>query len=206
MDKNRDYHQDLAEIKLMMQKSSKFLSISGWSGIMAGIYALIGAYIANKSLDFNSFTKSLPTYPLELDKFTPIVLLAIIILILAFVTSIIMSWQRANKVGEKIWNPTSKKLLLHLSIPLITGGILMIQMLHLGFIALLPTLSLVFYGIALYQAGQFTFREIRILGLLQIVLGIIGLFHLELGLLLWAIGFGVLHIVYGLLVHLKYQK
>ena len=53
MKEEQNYIQDIAEMRSMMERSSKFLSLSGLAGIMAGIYALSGAYIAYKVFYFN---------------------------------------------------------------------------------------------------------------------------------------------------------
>ena len=206
MEKTRDYHQDIADIKAMMNKSSKFLSISGWSGVMAGIYALIGAYVAHTLLPFNAYTLSYNSTTQMDHSAGYLVALAMAVLLLAVGTAIYLSGQRAKKAGEKSWNPTSKRLILQMAIPLFTGGILMVNLLFMGLTGLLAPLSLVFYGLAIYQAGQYSYKELKILGLLQILLGLISSIHLELSLLYWAFGFGFLHIIYGLLVHLKYQR
>jgi hypothetical protein len=206
MKETRDYFQDITEIRNMMHRSAKFLSISGWSGIMAGIYAIISAYIGYNLLNINTLITTNGINVLSDEEIYYLILLALGTLVLAIGTAIYLSNKRAQKIGEKIWNPTSKRLIIQMAVPLLSGGLFMIFLLLSGNTALLIPLSLVFYGIAIFQAGQFSFREIKILGLLQITLGLISFIHLEYSLLYWAFGFGVLHIIYGLVVHLKYQR
>ncbi|HLU89350.1 MAG TPA: hypothetical protein VKZ51_05910, partial [Cyclobacteriaceae bacterium] len=87
MKDSRDYIRDIAEIRAMMERSSKFLSLSGGAGIMAGIYALLGVYIAYEVLGFNpdeaSYDSSSGNY---FSRMPELILLAFIILLLALGT------------------------------------------------------------------------------------------------------------------------
>jgi hypothetical protein len=205
MKKEQDYIQDIAEIRSMMERSSKFLSLSGWTGILAGIYALAGAYIAWKVFDFNS-GEILYNPGIRTSELTYVILLAAIVLLLALGTAIYESYRKAKIKGEKAWNPTSRRLLINMAVPLVTGGILVLIMLIKGLIGMLAPLMLLFYGLALYNAGKFTYREVKILGLAEIVLGLISSLFLGYGLIFWAGGFGVAHIVYGIYMHYTYER
>ena len=187
----------------MMERSSKFMSLSGWAGIMAGIYALAGALIAWKVFDFNPdelFYKN----PGPGSGFRNVFLLSGLILVLALATSIFDSFLRAKKRGEKAWNVLSRRLIANMSAPLVSGGILILVLIAYGLIGLVAPLTLIFYGLALYNAGNFTFNEVRILGIVQITLGLISLHMIQYGLLIWAVGFGLAHIVYGIYMHYKH--
>jgi len=201
MKKEQDYIKDITEIRSMMERSSKFLSLSGWAGIMAGIYALTGAWVASSVYQFNpdQFYYSSPGLQ-------TVMMLALIILILALITAIYSSRKKAKKIGENIWNPTSRRLLGSLSIPLITGGVLILILLSKGLIGLIAPVMLLFYGLSLYNAGFYTIPEVRYMGVIQIGLGLISTWFIEYSLLLWAIGFGVVHIVYGFYIHVKYER
>lgn len=207
MKKEKDYIQDIAEIRSMMERSSKFLSLSGWAGIMAGIYALSGALAAYKLYDFNPTTigsnsNTDESYPTLFN----IVLIAMSILILALFTAIYVSYREANKRDEKLWNATSKRLLTNMAAPLIVGGLLILMLISKGMIGFIAPFSLIFYGLALFSGGNFTYGEVRIMGLVQLVLGLISAYWIEYGLILWALGFGVVHIIYGIYMHYRYEK
>lgn len=207
MKKEKDYIQDIAEIRSMMERSSKFLSLSGWAGIMAGIYALSGALAAYKLYDFNptaigSNSNTDESYPALFN----IVLIAMSILLLALCTAIYVSYREANKRDEKLWNATSKRLLTNMAAPLIVGGLLILMLISKGMIGFIAPFSLIFYGLALFSGGNFTYGEVRIMGLVQLVLGLISAYWIEYGLLLWALGFGVVHIIYGIYMHYRYEK
>ncbi|TKK66125.1 hypothetical protein FC093_17870 [Ilyomonas limi] len=204
----QDYIRDIAEMRSLMERSSKFLSLSGLAGIMAGVYALAGAYIAYRFFNFNpdkivySIVKPESLYA---DLFK-VVLLAIIILILAIGTAIFLSFKKAHKRGEKLWNPTARRLLIHMAIPLIAGGLLILILTSKGLIGLIAPFTLLFYGLALYNAGKFTYEEVKSLGLIEIGLGLISSYFVEYGLLFWTVGFGVVHIIYGIYMHYRYER
>lgn len=208
MNKEQDYFRDLAEIRSMMERSSKFLSLSGLAGIMAGIYALVGAYMAYKIFDFNPVEMASGTgQPEALSPNLPdIITLAIGVLALAFGTAFFLSHKRAAARGEKVWNPTSRRLLAHMAVPFLTGGILILILVSKGLTGLAAPLSLLFYGLALYNASRFTYGEVRILGIVQMALGLAGSYFVEYGLLCWAVGFGGVHIVYGVYMHFRYER
>lgn len=208
MKNERDYIQDITEIRSMMERSSKFLSLSGWAGIMAGLYGLAGAYTAYAYFNFNP-DRIYYDYnnPSELtSSLFSVTGLAVIVLILALVTAVLLSKRKAVIKGEKIWNATSRRLLVHMAVPLIPGGLLLLIFISKGLIGLLAPSSLLFYGLALYNAGQYTIDEVKYLGITQIILGLISFYFVEYGLLLWAAGFGIVHIIYGIYMHLRYER
>ena len=133
-------------------------------------------------------------------------MLAAAVLVLAVGTAIVLSKSNASRKGEKVWNNTSKRLLTNMAVPLVAGGILVLVMISRGSTAWMAPLTLVFYGLALYNAGNFTYREMKALGLIQVVLGLIASYYVEYGLLLWALGFGVMHIAYGIYLHYRYER
>lgn len=208
MKEEHDYIRDIAEIRSMMERSSKFLSLSGWAGIMAGIYALSGAYIAHSifsfnpdAIDYNTLNSGSISYSL-----LKVFILAVTILILALATAIFDSYKKARKKGEKLWNPNSKRLLINMAIPLVAGGVMILILISKGLIGLIAPFTLLFYGLALYNAGKFTYDEVKILGFIEIGLGLISSYFVEYGIFIWALGFGVVHIIYGVYMYYKYEK
>lgn len=208
MKNKQNYTRDITEIRAMMERSTKFISLSGLSGILAGVYALVGAYVAyrlfyvkNDSIFFNIIDGQ------EISaEIYNLLLVAISILVLAVGTAIVLSLQKSRKDGEKLWNPAARRLVVNMAIPLITGGVFILILLSKGLFGFLTAATLIFYGLALVNASKFTFEEIRSLGIVQIILGLAASYFIEYGLLLWAVGFGLMHIVYGIVMHLKYEK
>ena len=207
MKTEQEYIKDLSEIRLMMERSTKFLSLTGLSGILAGIYALVGAYLAYR-LFYNTEDIIYHTLPAQTSPggVLNLVFLAVIILVLAIGTAIYLSSKKATKNNELLWNPVSRRMVINMAIPLVTGGIFMLIMISKGVLELVAPLTLIFYGLALINASKFTFKDLRYLGMIHILLGLISSYFSGLGLFLWAIGFGLMHIIYGIYMHLKYEK
>ena len=189
----------------MMERSSKFKFLSGLSGVMAGVYALVGAFVAYKLWGFNPGSEAYdPANPAP--SLRNVIILAAVVLVLAVGTAFALSFMNANKKGERSWNATTRRLLMNMAVPLVTGGILLLILIDRGLVSLLAPCTLIFYGLALFSASKYTYEEVRSLGLIQIVLGLISAWFVEYGLLCWAIGFGLVHIVYGIYMHYRYER
>jgi hypothetical protein len=206
----KDIHDELASIRSMMERSSKFISLSGLSGILAGVYALIGAvimYLAIQSTPAaNSNSSLFESLSNLIVVFYTVFITAIVVLIASITTGIILSHRKAKRKGQSIWGKTSKALLIHMLIPLLTGGLLIVLFLYQGNLEFIVPAMLIFYGLALFSAANFTYSEVRFLGVLEIALGLIAACFPNYGLLFWALGFGVLHVIYGSVMYLKYDK
>jgi hypothetical protein len=208
MKKDTDYLQDIEEIRSLMEKSSKFISLSGWAGIFAGVFALLGSYIALTYLDFNPQSLFLDpeNNPFQQKQIFSVVQLALLVFLLAISFALFFTHRRAKRKDELLWTPTAKRLVMNMAVPLFTGGILILLFISHSLIGFIAPFSLLFYGLALFTISKFTFDEVKILGLIEILLGLISVYKVSLGLLFWAIGFGVVHIVYGIYVYFKYER
>ncbi len=202
----KDYLKDISEIKEIMNRSTRFISLSGLSGILAGTYALVGGFIAYKLLVGYGYGDGdgsmLPLGILELV----LIGIAIIIALLSIVTAFFLTKRKAKKNNEKIWTPASKQLFSSFFIPMITGGIFILLLIHRGYYGLIAPTTLVFYGLALVNASKYTLSQVKYLGLLEVALGLLSLYFFGNGLLFWVVGFGGLHIVYGALMYFKMEK
>lgn len=200
---NTKASEDLAHIKEMMERSSRFISLSGLSGIGAGIVGLITGAIAisiiEKSggkIDGSFYTK---------ETVTSLIGLGIIALLVALFFGCFFTIRKSKKLGLKIWTATTKRILIQLAIPLLTGGVFVLALLNYKLYGLIAGTTLIFYGLSLINVEKETYSDIKYLGLLEIILGIISLFWIGKGLVFWTIGFGVLHIVYGIILYRKYR-
>lgn len=199
-----EHLENLKEIRSLMERSSKFLSLSGLSGISAGICALLGAWYAYAKLHVDG--SSLLSIPEVRQEIVPkLVLEALIVLGFALFFGILFTVRKTRKQGLSVWNQSSKLLLLNLMIPLCAGGLFCLGMLYHGFFWLCFPATLVFYGVALVSASKYTLHDTFSLGIAEIILGIISLFLAKYNLICWALGFGVLHIVYGTVMYFKYD-
>jgi len=198
----KDYLKDITEIKELMNKSSQFISLSGLAGVLAGIYALIGAFLSHLLIgEYNSEYITLESFTFQL-----IVLIAFSVLLLSVGTAAILTHYKAKKQGEKIWNSTSKRLLINFLIPLVTGGIFALLLLRNQSYGLIAPVTLIFYGLSCVNASKYTFRDVRYLGITIIIIGLVSTELSGYALEFWALGFGVCHIVYGTIMHFKYDS
>ncbi|MDP2160400.1 MAG: hypothetical protein Q8K02_07965 [Flavobacterium sp.] len=198
----KDYLKDIQDIKQMMSKSTQFISLSGLSGVLAGIYALIGAYIVNELINNHSGYY----ITLESKTFKLILLTAVCVLFISIATAFILTIKKAKKQNESVWNASSKRLLANFSIPIFTGGILIVLLLKNGTYGLIAPMTLIFYGLACVNASKYTFRDIRYLGITEIILGLISVNYSGYSLYFWILGFGVCHIIYGAVMYFKYER
>ena len=198
---SKNYLKDITEIKNMMNKSSRFISLSGVSGILAGFYALIGAAIA-----YWLVTNSVRGY-LILDGiiFKICIFIILMVAFLSITTGIILTTKKAKKQGNKIWDNTSRRLVYNFLTPLITGGIYITIILCQGKYGQTAGLMLIFYGLSLINASKYSIGNIKYLGYVEITLGLIAALYPGYGFWLWVIGFGIMHIVYGTWMHYKYD-
>jgi hypothetical protein len=204
---NEKYLRDISEIKNMMNKSSRFISLSGLSGILAGVYALIGAWFAYKTIYFdNSTMGSYRNLIISYEAVVKLFIIAASVILLSIITGLFLSIRKANKAKENLWNPTSKRLLINFLIPLVTGGLFILFLIEKEILSIISPLMLIFYGLACLNASKYTFGDVRYLGITLIILGLLSTWFLGYGLLFWALGFGVCHIIYGSLMYIKYDR
>jgi len=186
-----DYVQDLATIRGIMEKRTKFISLSGLSGILAGIYSLVGAFIAYRII-YHSENTIYQAY--RSGEWSPEILQLLAVgagvLVLASMTGLILSMKKAKKLGQKMLNPSSIRMGTSFAVPLLTGGIFVAILILRGSAGWVSPALLIFYGLSLFSAGNYTFSDVKTLGILQIILGLIAAIYPGYGLILWAIGFG----------------
>jgi len=212
MENSKQHLEALSSIKDLMEKSTKFISLSGLSGVIAGITALLGAFLADVRIDYylNSYSlnsRMEPSTTFIVDNLTlELFGIAFGVLIISIFFGLILTIKETKKNGQHLWGKNSKLLLINLLIPLFVGGIFCIILIYHGLYVLVAPATLLFYGLALFNCGKYTLGEIKYLGILQIILGLISAVFIGKGLLFWSIGFGVLHIIYGALMHFKYNN
>lgn len=187
--------EDLKAIREMMEKSSKFLSLSGLSGLMAGITAIVGATIAW----FFILNHGVDNFEILL------IIDALVVLVVSIGFGIYFSARKAKNHNQRLFNKMTMKAIYNLCIPLFTGGVLAIIFIVRGDAAFVASITLIFYGLALVNVSKYTFEEIHYLGITEIILGLCAAVFLYHGIIFWTIGFGLCHIVYGLIMYKKYD-
>jgi hypothetical protein len=203
---SQKHQEDLAHIRSMMERSSRFISLSGLSGVFAGLSALIGGlyvYQLFKTNGLDYFDGYHKLYSVNLV--SELIWIALVILVSALTFGIFFTIRKSRKYDLPIWTSATKKMLLNLAIPLLAGGIFCLALLYHQIYVLIAPATLIFYGLALVNAEKYTFSDVKYLGYSELTLGFISLFCLGYGLIFWIIGFGILHILYGLVMFKKYK-
>lgn len=215
MDSQHPPLETLQDIKRMMERSSRFISLSGWSGISAGICALAGAWVAHSRIAsyvqamFGGGLGGRPRrYGIDSSEALTkdLIIIAAITFITAFISAFLFTWVRSRKNGTPLWDRTVQRLAWNTILPMVIGGLVVIRAMQWGYYELVAPGCLIFYGLALVNASKYTLGEIRYLGYGQLILGIINLWAVGGGLYFWAAGFGLLHIMYGAIMWWKYER
>jgi len=193
------YSEDIAHIRSIMEKSSRFLSLSGWAGVLPGVYALIGLAIAYPMLkDAGTIEIPAGTHSFQHPLVLKLTLLALAVLLFSLLSSWIACMRKARQNDQNTWTPAIRSMLVHFSIPIIAGGCMLLWVIHGHTWSLIAPVMLCFYGLALIQASHYTMRIIFWLGILEIAIAIpAGIPSFAVPAL--ALGFGVMHIIYGAL-------
>jgi hypothetical protein len=222
MDSQHPPLETLQDIKRMMERSSRFISLSGWSGISAGVCALLGAWAAQHRITgyLQTVRGGYGYYEYGAGRFgrggrlgdsvailyQDLVLIAGITFIAAFISAFLFTRARSRRNGTPLWDRTVQRLAWNTVLPMVVGGFVILRAMEWGYFELVAPGCLIFYGLALVNASKYTLGEIRYLGYGQLILGIINLWTGGLGLYFWAAGFGILHIVYGAFMWWKYER
>lgn len=212
MNKQNEQLEALTEIRSMMERSSRFISLNGLSGVFAGVFALIGAAVAFYHFHLQVADAKIYEYATlkngaaNIDFYVFCFTTGTLVLIASFAAGIFFTVRKAKQKGQAIWDATAKRLLINLFIPLAAGGSFCLAMLYNNVLGLIAPATLIFYGLALVNASRYTLNDIRYLGICEIVIGIIASFFMEYGLIFWSFGFGVMHIIYGTVMYYKYEK
>lgn len=192
MDRNKAI-ESVNEIKELMERSSKFVSLSGMTAVLAGVYALAGAYVAGQLLRSE-------------DNREGLIMVASLVLIVSIVTACILSWYKAKKMQQKLFSKLTYRIAWNFSLPLLTGGLFCIALLLHEHYGLVSSVMLLFYGLSLVNVSKFTYSNVAWLGYAFLCLGTADCFFEGHGLMFWTIGFGGFHILYGMLFYLQYER
>ena len=196
---NERHIEDLKEIRSLMEKSTRFLSLSGWSGIMAGVYALIGAYLAHDYASSEHFINN----PNDHFRF---LIIGVGVMSAALITGAILTYPKAKKNNQSMFDKTALRMLVHIGFPMVVGFFVWLAFALKGGEQYMAGMFLIFYGLGLINGSKYTMNDIRVLGIANVILGILALFFTHYGLYFWAAGFGLGHIVYGTYMWMRYER
>jgi hypothetical protein len=216
MDQQNEHLKNIQEIRSIMDRSSRFISLSGLSGIFAGCTALLGAlalflykqdFFYGHYFNQGIFLREDLIGGAEYSRFIFFILIdGFLTLLFAIFFGILFTARNARKKGLPFWDNSAKRMVINLFIPLIAGGLFCLVLLYHTQIYLIAPVTLIFYGLGLVNASKYTMNDIRYLGICEIILGLFATLFVGYGLFFWAFGFGILHIIYGSSMYWKYER
>jgi hypothetical protein len=213
MEDSKQYLESIHEIRSIMERSSKFMSLSGLSGIAAGVTALFSGTIAyfylgstwkhEQAINYNELHQS----PDVQEQIIFLLSLATATILIAIIFAYLFTRRNAKKKNLPIWDKTAKLLTFNMCVPLVTGGLFVLALIFkFGLYGLAAPSTLIFYGLALVNASKYTVSHTHWLGLAEIAIGLVALVLYSYGLLFWMIGFGIFHIIYGIVLYNQFEK
>ncbi|ULQ55001.1 hypothetical protein KJS94_10160 [Flavihumibacter rivuli] len=198
--------ETLQDIRRIMDRSSRFISLSGWSGVAAGVAATVGSFLAwGKVKDYYRNDYGTPNACPECLK-NELLVIAGGVLAAAAILAFLFTYTRSRKEGVAIWGPSARRLMWNTLMPMAVGGLFLLKLMALKYYEVIPAGSLIFYGLALVNGSRFTLGEVRFLGYAQLLIGLFNLAYPQYSLYCWALGFGFMHIIYGVAMWLKYER
>jgi hypothetical protein len=212
---NSDPLAQLTEIRAIMERSSRFLSLSGLSGLGAGVVALAGAAAGHFYLESHypneygaaGYGHLVASTAAERQAALPfLLLLAGSMIGLTLLVAFFFTRRRTHNSGQTLWSGPARRVATALAVPLVAGGLFSLRLYLGGDAGMVVPALLVFYGLALLNASKYTLDEIRWLGLTNIMLGLLAMLQPGWGLVYFALGFGLGHIGYGLLMYNRYER
>jgi len=200
--------ETLTEIRSMMERSTRFISLNGFSGVFASIFALIGAAAAYEYLQTKAVIPNLvasedgSSLSFYLFFFTD----AILVLVASISVAVYLTVRKSKKKGLKVWDNSAKRVTFNMLLPLSAGGLFCLLLVYHGYVGLVAPSTLIFYGLALLNTSKYTYEDIRYLGIIEVLIGLLATVWIGYGLLFWALGFGIMHVIYGIIMYFKYER
>ncbi|MDR0680746.1 MAG: hypothetical protein LBG15_02675 [Dysgonamonadaceae bacterium] len=201
MDKQHKKNTELDAIRELMERSSTCIGLSGLGGILAGVLALVGASCAYYWIE--DFKENVYAVKVLQQK---LLLLAAAVFAGALFCVLFFSYRRSEKIQIPFWNSATRRLFISIAVPFIAGSFIFLWALNNQFYFLLPAVSLIIYGMAIFCGSYYTTSESRYLAFAEMILGCVTIWQPAYGLLFLTTGFGVLHIIYGVVIWFRYER
>jgi len=188
---------NLRYIREAMERSSSFTAVPGWGGVLIGATALIAAALAEwmESIDRLAGLRGGRGWMLVWGWELPLALM---------IGGVAMK-RKARAANVKLLTGPGRKFVLSLAPPLVAGALISVALVRIGSFDVLPGVWLLLYGVGVVAGGAFSVRVVPVMGMFFMGLGTLTLFAPPaFGRLMMAVGFGVVHIVFGLIIARRY--
>ncbi len=180
--------ENLRYIREAMERSTSFTAVPGGGGILIGLTALIAAGLAETIPGEHRW---MVVWGWEL----PLAL---------FIGGVSMK-RKARQANLKLMTGPGRKFVLSLAPPLIAGALISFALARVDSVEVLPGIWLLLYGAGVVTGGAFSVRVVPVMGFCFMSIGAVALFvSPDYGNLLMASGFGITHIVFGVIIARRY--
>lgn len=195
----REAEENLRVIRDLMERSTKYSTFSGLSGVLAGTASITGCIVTHLLQR---------RFPDPASFRIPFLLTWSLVILCAIGGDFLLTKRRATRVGKRIVSRLGKQMVIASAPGLGTGALLTLYFLSHNLLADIFPMWMLAYGIAVCAVGLFSQREVSWLGAaflaagtITLLLPLFGLTALPaLGLIMMAVTFGGFHIVYGIAV------
>ena len=175
---------NLRYIRETMERSQSFTAVSGVGGVLMGLIALGATFLAVRTETIEAW-----------------VAVWMSAAVLSLGSALVAMTMKARAAGGSLLVGAGRKFAWNLTPPLLVGGLLTVAMTQMGAAALLPGVWLLLYGRGVVRGGAFSVGVVPLMGLAFMLVGAAALFApATWGNLFMAGGFGLLHIVFGILI------
>ncbi len=212
MSTKQDHLESIREMRNLMERSSRYLSLSGLAGVIVGFIALggVSALLLALGIPFGQSISFMELAAADIPNTARIneyvFMIAAVVFTLSLMTEAVFAFRNARKMGLPLWDATARRMLTALFIPIIGGGVYCLSLMQSGQLDSLAPASLIFYGLGLVNAGKYAVPDVGRLGMAVFMTGLVASFFPSLGVYFWAFGFGFLHIIYGVSIYFKHQR
>lgn len=174
--------ETLDYIRRTMESASSFTAVAGSGMVGVGFIGLVASGLATRGGN-----------PVDLRVWVPAAVLAVAVAGVA-------NARKAGRLGVPLWSGAFRKTVWVMAPILVSGAILTFALWRADAQALLPGTWLALYGAGVTAGGTLSIRAVRGMGLVLTALGAVALLQPEWGAPLLAAGFGVMHLVFGLIL------
>jgi len=200
---NKNYLEDISQIKNLMAESSKFLVFTtGLSGLFSGLFAIAGItyiyFLAEGKV--NDIQELVTNYK------STIAIVLVVTLAFSTLITFLLTKRNAKSNGQNPWNPIAKKMVFNFYSVGILGGIYVLILFFQEKYEFIVELMLIFYGMALLNGSKYTFDQVKFLAYIQIALGLICSLYPTHDFWFWIVGFGFVNLIYGGIMYFGYGK
>ena len=179
---------NLRFIRETMERSTHFTAVPGYGGMLMGVTAIVAAYIASQQATARA---TLMVWLTEA--------------FLAFAIGLLAMWQKSKLAESSLLSAPARKFAFGFAPSVICGVAITFGLWRYDYYEVMAPVWMLLYGAAVVTGGAFSVRIVPVMGWIFIALGAIAFaLPASFGNTLMGASFGLLHIVFGLIIARRY--